>query len=90
MKDDRPLKIEDIEVPHGHWINCPVDHYYVIPAGGNAMTSICPDYQKVIGGINHQLDWGRLHASEIGGKNAMDSDDLNGRMQRGQVKFCRN
>jgi hypothetical protein len=67
LKDDTSLKIEDIGVPRGHWIKCPVGHYYVIPAAGNPENSICPDCQKVIGGINHQLVWGSKHASEIAG-----------------------
>lgn len=60
--------VEAIGLTKGHWFKCLNGHYYCIGECGGAMqTSKCPECGVVIGGADHTLASGNVHAPEIDG-----------------------
>ena len=52
----------------GHWYKCPNGHVYCIGDCGGAMEKAkCPECGSTIGGTNHSLAAGNLHAGEMDG-----------------------
>ena len=55
-----------IGLSKGHWFKCPKGHYYCIGECGGAMEkSTCPECGSTIGGQNHTLETGNVHAGEM-------------------------
>ena len=58
--------VKAIGLKKGHWYKCPNGHYYCIAQCGGAMeVGKCPDCNATIGGRNHLLTAGNVHAPEM-------------------------
>ena len=67
-KKDREMIVEAMGLSKGHWYKCPNGHVYCIGECGGAMqASKCPECGTVIGGGNHTLAAGNVHAPEMDG-----------------------
>jgi len=67
-EEERIKIVNAIGLNKGHWYKCPNGHYYCIGECGGAMEKgTCPDCGKTIGGRNHELEAGNLHAKEMDG-----------------------
>ena len=65
---ERNTIVSAIGLPKGHWFKCPNGHLYCIGECGGAMeTSKCPECGETIGGQQHTLTSGNVHAPEIDG-----------------------
>ena len=78
-KEERIKIIAAIGLTKGHWFKCPKGHYYCIGECGGAMEiAKCPECGSTIGGQNHALATGNVHAGEIdGSSHAAWSDAAN-------------
>ena len=57
-----------VGLTHGHWYKCPNGHPYAIgECGGPQQVGKCPDCGATIGGQQHRLAEGNLHAGEMDG-----------------------
>ena len=66
--DEREMVIKAMNFRKGHWYSCPNGHVYAIGECGGAMeTSKCPDCKATIGGAQHQLASGNIHAGNFDG-----------------------
>ena len=60
--------VNAVGLSKGHWFKCPKGHFYCIGECGGAMeTSRCPECGSTIGGQNHSLASGNVHAGEMDG-----------------------
>lgn len=58
--------VSAIGLSKGHWYKCPNGHFYCIgQCGGAVETAKCPECKANIGGVNHALEHGNLHAPEM-------------------------
>ena len=65
-KKERNMIVEAIGLSKGHWYKCPNGHFYCIGECGGAMQrSKCPECGAVIGGQQHTLETGNVHAPEM-------------------------
>ena len=69
LSNEEKLKIVDaIGLPKGHWFKCQNGHLYCIGECGGAMeVSKCPECKVSIGGTQHTLVYGNVHAGEMDG-----------------------
>ena len=69
LSQEEKLQIVNaVGLSKGHWYKCPNGHVYCIGDCGGAMEKAkCPECGSIIGGTNHSLAAGNLHAGEMDG-----------------------
>ena len=78
-KEEMTKIVTAVGLSKGHWFKCPKGHYYCIGECGGAMQEgQCPECGSTIGGRNHSLATGNVHAGDIdGSRHAAWSDGAN-------------
>eukprot|EP00347_Sterkiella_histriomuscorum_P010451 403376237 len=82
------MVVEALGLGPGHYYKCPKGHYYAIGDCGGAMEeSKCPDCGATIGGQNHELVQGNLHAGEFDNSSrpAWDPEGFDQQVLNGEV-----
>jgi len=65
-KQEKMEIVKAIGLSKGHWFKCPNGHYYCIGECGGAMQMAkCPECSATIGGTQHRLTAGNVHAPEM-------------------------
>lgn len=78
-KEEQLKIVAAIGLSKGHWFKCPKGHFYCIgECGGATERATCPECESTIGGQNHALATGNVHAGELdGSRHAAWSDMAN-------------